>query len=92
MSSINNIENLLNQQFDNLDYTNSIISEAVLKTQIISIDTTLFQFRDLAGRQLHYGNADVMVRYREFKTKLEGLISLYEEKTGSPFDIKKLKC
>lgn len=92
MSSINNIENMLNNQFNNFDYATSIISEAVLKTQILSIDTTLFQFRDLAGKQLHYGNADVMVRYREFKTKLEGLIALYEERTGSPFDITTLKC
>ncbi|MNC15941.1 hypothetical protein D3C75_637840 [compost metagenome] len=67
------------------------IEIAVLQTQIASIDDTLFMFRDLAGSYLQRGDGNLMARYREYKYKLDSLVSKFKRKTGKDLSTR-LKC
>ena len=94
MSNIlNAIEQQLNAKLEGCEVSlaEEALQEATLKTQISSIDDTLFGFRDIAGQYLKNGDGHIMVRYRKYKSRLDDLVRLYYNKTGIDLS-DRLKC
>lgn len=87
------IEQELNSKINNcnISLAQEALEEAVLKTQISSIDDTLYGFRDLAGMYLNKGDGTIMARYNKYKRELDKLVCLYYEKTGQNLS-NRLKC
>ena len=94
MPDLKMMEEELNNQINNcqISLAQEALEEAILKTQIASIDDTLYGFRDLAGFYLKTKkDGTIMSRYNKYKKELDRLVCLYNKRTGQDLS-NRLKC